>query len=188
MQPSDLQKSLIEEATFLRGKILTSYAQVEFLLADLSVKLDLKFPYRIQDRIKAAKRISERPGFETYKDELATVCDQLLEYDEIRNLMAHGFLMLTTDKKGNHKFDMRLYQREGVKASSIFLRSKPTLSGCAPGLTTLWNTSSVPWHCSAASIWNGSLRNRIDRLRRRLSSLWHLGQRSLPRHQAITNG
>lgn len=113
MQPSDLQKSLIEEATYLRGKILTSYAQVEFLLADLSVKLDLKFPYRIQDRIKAAKRISERLGFEAYKDELATVCDQLLEYDEIRNLMAHGFLMLTTDKKGNHKFDMRLYQREG---------------------------------------------------------------------------
>jgi len=112
--PNELQKSLIEEATYLRGKILTSYAQVEFLLADLSVKLDLKFPYRIQDRIKAAKRISERAGFEPYKDELATVCDQLLEYDEIRNLMAHGFLMLTTDKKGNHKFDMRLYQREGA--------------------------------------------------------------------------
>jgi hypothetical protein len=112
--PSELQKSLIEDATYLRGKILTSYAQVEFLLADLSVKLDLKFPYRIQDRIKAAKRISERPSFETYKDELAAVCDQLLEYDEIRNLMAHGFLMLTTDKKANHKFDMRLCQREMV--------------------------------------------------------------------------
>jgi len=111
-EPSELQKSLIEEATYLRGKILTSYAQVEFLLADLSVKLDLKFPYRIADRIKAAKRISERPGFETYKDELAIVCDQLLEYDEIRNLMAHGFLMLVTDKLGNHRFDMRLYRRE----------------------------------------------------------------------------
>jgi hypothetical protein len=45
MQPSDLQKSLIEEATYLRGKILTSYAQVLFLLADLSVKLDLRFWY-----------------------------------------------------------------------------------------------------------------------------------------------
>jgi hypothetical protein len=60
MAPTQLQKSLIEEATYLRGKILTSYAQVEFLLADLSVKLDLRFPYLIKDRIKAAKRISER--------------------------------------------------------------------------------------------------------------------------------
>lgn len=112
-QPSELQKSLIEEATYLRGKILTSYAQVEFLLADFSVKLDLKFPYRISDRIKAAKRICERPGYEGYKDELSQVCDDLLAYDEMRNLMAHGFLMLTTDKKGNHKFDFMLYQREG---------------------------------------------------------------------------
>lgn len=118
MEPSELQ-SLIEEATYLRGKILTSYAQVEFLLADLSVKLDLRFPYRIQNRIKAAKTISERPGFEDYKEELATVCDQLLEYDEIRNLMAHGFLMLTTDKKGNHKFDMRLYQRASKDAFNL---------------------------------------------------------------------
>jgi hypothetical protein len=111
-EPSELQKSLIEEATYLRGKILTSYAQVEFLLADLSVKLDLRFPYRIKDRIKAAKRICERRGFEQYKNELTIVCDQLLEYDEMRNLMAHGFLMLVTDKKGNHKFDMQLYRRE----------------------------------------------------------------------------
>jgi hypothetical protein len=118
-EPSELQKSLISEATYLRGKILTSYAQVEFLLADLSVKLDLKFPYLIKDRIKAAKRISERRGFEAYRDELAIVCDQLLEYDEIRNLMAHGFLMLTTDKKGGHKFDMRLYQREGEGAFNL---------------------------------------------------------------------
>jgi hypothetical protein len=113
LAPSELQKSLIEEATYLRGKILTSYAQVEFLLADLSVKLDLRFPYLIKDRIKAAKRISERPGYEVYKDELAVICDELLDYDEMRNLMTHGFLMLTTDKKGNHKFDMRIYQRAG---------------------------------------------------------------------------
>src|SRR4051794_17247854 len=62
-EPNELQKSLIEEATYLRGKILTSYAQVGFLLADFSVKLDLRFPYRISDRIRAAKRICERPAF-----------------------------------------------------------------------------------------------------------------------------
>jgi hypothetical protein len=59
-----LQRSLVEEATYLRGSILRSYSQVEFLLADISVKLDLKFPYQIKDRIKAVKRIAERPGYE----------------------------------------------------------------------------------------------------------------------------
>jgi ribosomal protein S2 len=47
-----------------------------------------------------------------YKDELAKVCDELLEYDDLRNLMAHGFMMLTTDRKDNHEFEFRLYQRE----------------------------------------------------------------------------
>jgi hypothetical protein len=57
-EPSNFQKSLIEEVTYLRGRIITAYAQVEFILADFSVKLDLKFPYRIRDRIKAAKAIA----------------------------------------------------------------------------------------------------------------------------------
>ena len=111
--PSDKQKALVKEATYLRGRIISAYAQVEFLLADISVKLDLRFPYLIKDRIKAAKRISERPGYESYREELNKVSDDLLQYDDIRNFMTHGFLMLTTDKKDNHVFSMRRYQREG---------------------------------------------------------------------------
>ncbi len=110
---TEFQKSLVEEATYLRGRILTSYSQVEFLLADISVKLDLKFPYLIKDRIKAVKRISDREGYEIYKDRLAKLCDDLLQYDELRNFMAHGFMMLTTDRRDNHQFEFRLYQREG---------------------------------------------------------------------------
>ena len=113
LQPSEFQKDLIEEASYLRGKILTGYAQVEFLLADISVRLDLKFPYRLKDRIRAAKRLHERAGFEKFKDELNALCDDLLHYEEARHFMAHGFLTLTTDKKDNHQFEMHLYQREG---------------------------------------------------------------------------
>jgi hypothetical protein len=112
-EPSALQKSLVDEALFLRGRIIASYSQVEFLLADISVKLDLRFPYRIKDRITAAKRIAERPGYEPYKDELSQVCDELLQYDEIRNFMAHGFLSLTTDSKENHQFEFLRYERDG---------------------------------------------------------------------------
>src|SRR6266849_6508701 len=111
-EPSQLQKSLVDEAIYLRGRIVGAYSQVEFLLADISVKLDLRFPYLIKDRIKAVKRIAERPEYECYKDELNQLCNELLEYDELRHFMSHGFLTLTTDKKGNHEFEFLRYQRE----------------------------------------------------------------------------
>jgi hypothetical protein len=54
-EPTDLQKSLVDEVLFLRGRIVASYSQIEFLLANISVKLDLRFPYLIKDRIKAVR-------------------------------------------------------------------------------------------------------------------------------------
>jgi hypothetical protein len=114
-EPSDLQKALVNEGTYLRGRILAAYAQMEFLLADLTVKLDLKFPYLVTKRIKTAKDIANRPGYEAYRDDLVKVCDDLLQYDEMRNIMAHGFMMLTVDKQGNHVFDMMMYRRSGDK-------------------------------------------------------------------------
>jgi hypothetical protein len=109
-EPSPLQKSLVEEVTYLRGRIITAYAQVEFMLADISVKLDLKFPFRIRERIKAAKQTGDREGYEVYKAELDRICDELLVYDEMRNVMAHGHLSLTTDKKNNHEYEFRMYR------------------------------------------------------------------------------
>ena len=136
-EPTALQKSLVEEATYLRGRIVTSYSQVEFLLADISVKLDLKFPYLIKDRIKAVKRIAERPGYEVYKDELAKVCGELLQYDDLRNFMAHGFMMLTTDRKDNHEFEFQLYQREDRdKFNLITIKTTvPRLRAAAENIT-----------------------------------------------------
>jgi hypothetical protein len=73
-EPTEQQKALIDEALYLRGRIVASYAQVEFLLADLVVKLDLLFPYLIEARIKAVKRIAEREGYQIYKTDLGRVC------------------------------------------------------------------------------------------------------------------
>ena len=111
MIPPDWQIALLDEATFLRGQILTSYAQAEFLLADLSVQFDLHFPYPMKERIKAAKKIADREGFGGYKDELLEACDKLLEFEELRHLMAHGFESMTTDPTAKHMFDFRLYVR-----------------------------------------------------------------------------
>ena len=110
-EPGEAQKAIIKDIAYWRGGILTAYSQVEFLLADISVKLDLRFASRIKDRIKAVERIAERPGFEAYKDELAKVCTELLEYDDIRTFMAHAYVMVLYDKRGNHSLEFRLYQR-----------------------------------------------------------------------------
>jgi hypothetical protein len=110
-EPTQQQKSLVDEALYLRGRIVAAYAQVEFLLADISVKLDLRFPYLVDARIKAVKRIAERDGYQVYKDELDRVCEKLLRYDEIRHFMTHGFLSLTVDRKSNHQFEFLRYQR-----------------------------------------------------------------------------
>ena len=127
-EPTDFQKGLVKEATYLRGRIITSYAQVEFLLADISVKLDLRVPYLIKDRIKAAKKIADREGYEVYREELNQACDELLEYDNMRHFMAHGFISLVTDKAGQHLLEFLRYQREGdgqfvlMKATSTVQR------------------------------------------------------------------
>jgi hypothetical protein len=112
-EPTDQQKALVDEALFLRGRIIASYAQVEFLLADLVVKLDLRFPYVIDARIKAVKKIAERPGYEVYKDDLDRACDAFDQFEELRHFMTHGFLSLTMDTKGNHQFEFLRYVREG---------------------------------------------------------------------------
>jgi hypothetical protein len=110
---SDENKKLIDDIVFLRGRVVTSYCQVEFLLADIAVKLELKFPYLISARLKAAKRIAERDGYEAYKQELEKVCDGLGKFDEVRRFMAHGWAVLEVDKAGNHRFELLMYERRG---------------------------------------------------------------------------
>ena len=115
MDAKEFQKALTKEAFYLRGLIITGYSLIEYILADISVRLDLKFPYRIKDRIKAAKKIVDRPDYEAYRHDFHRACDELLRYDEIRNFMAHGILFLTTiENQTSHKFTMRLYERCGA--------------------------------------------------------------------------
>src|ERR1700738_3852732 len=125
-EPTEKQKSLVDEALYLRGRIIASYAQVEFLLADISVKLDLRFPYLIDARIKAVKRIAEREGYDVYREELDSVCEELLLYDDIGHFMTHCFLSLTTDTKGNHQFEFLRYQRDG-EGKFTLLSAKTTI-------------------------------------------------------------
>ena len=63
---SDAEKKLLNKAAELRGSIITSFAQVEFTLADLAVKckqfseynvLVKKFPYKLEQRLKTVHKL-----------------------------------------------------------------------------------------------------------------------------------
>jgi hypothetical protein len=112
MEINEFQKRLTDEACLLRGKIITGYSLVEYVLADISVRLDLKFPYRIKDRIKVVKQIVDRPEYEAYRKDVHRVCDELLQYEDLRNSMAHGILTLeTTPDQTSHRFVLQKYER-----------------------------------------------------------------------------
>lgn len=107
-EPNDLQKALVDEALYLRGRIVASYAQVEFLLADLVVKLDLRFRYRIDDRIKAVKHIADRYGYEPYREE------HLRSTTAIRRATSfHGARFPKPDDGSEWRPSILRYQREG---------------------------------------------------------------------------
>jgi hypothetical protein len=114
MELNEFQKALVDEALCLRGKIINAYSAVEYLLADVAVRLDLKFPYRIKNRIKAAKEIADRQEYEPYRHDIHRVCDELLRYDDLRNFMAHGILSLLIDRnQTSYKVELRRFEREG---------------------------------------------------------------------------
>jgi hypothetical protein len=98
-------QALIDEANCLRGKIIAGYSFVEFVLADISVLLDLHFPYPIEARIKAAKKIVDRPEYEAYRNDFHRVCNEFPRYEELRHFIAHGAMILGTDSK----FELHLY-------------------------------------------------------------------------------
>jgi hypothetical protein len=106
-------RDLVDEAIYLRGRILSSYAQVEFLLADFVAKLEDRFAYLIDARIKSVKKIAEMPGYEVYKDDLTGACDELLIYDDLRHFMTHGFMRMDVGKDGAQRFEFLRYVREG---------------------------------------------------------------------------
>jgi hypothetical protein len=107
MEISEFQKRLTDEANCLRGKIIAGYSLVEYVLADISVLLDLHFPYSLEDRIKAVKKIVDRPEYEAYRTDFHRVCDEFPRYEELRHFIAHGAMVLRADSK----FELQLYKR-----------------------------------------------------------------------------
>jgi len=71
MEMPDEQKRMIDRAMFLRGRMITHFATCEYLLADISVRVDRRFVHLLKKRVKAVKKITaENARYSRYPTEL----------------------------------------------------------------------------------------------------------------------
>jgi hypothetical protein len=107
---------LLDRAAYLRGRYLTSYAQCEFLLADISVKVDDRFRYTLDKRTNAAKAMAESNGaLNRYADEFIPLIEGIVAWSDRRHWFAHGFLIFTQGQNRSHEFEFRRYEQQGEK-------------------------------------------------------------------------
>ncbi|QOG17541.1 hypothetical protein [Bradyrhizobium sp. SEMIA] len=113
-QPEGWVIEHVDRAAYLRGRYLTSYAQCEFLLADLSVKFDSRFRYPLDKRVNAAKIMAESNGpLNAYSSEIVPLIEGIYAWTERRHWFAHGFLIFTKDAQNRHLFEFRRYEQRG---------------------------------------------------------------------------
>jgi hypothetical protein len=117
---SDSTKAIVNHAVYLRGNIITSYAHIEFLLADICVKawqleqykhLAGKFPYSVDSRIKAVRILFDSNGpLNPYREGVQPALAKLLDFEKRRHFIAHGLLIVTPVPSNDAMLQYRLYR------------------------------------------------------------------------------
>jgi hypothetical protein len=103
---------LMDRAAYLRGRYMTSYAQCEFLLADIGVRVSNRFRYPLPKRVNAAKAMAEGGGpLSPYADELLPMIENITTWTDRRHMLAHAFMTMFTDPSGKHAFEFRYYEQ-----------------------------------------------------------------------------
>jgi hypothetical protein len=112
------KKRFIDRANRLRGVLVGSYSQVEFLLGHLWVSMEPfdiqrgNFPYRAETRLKEARRMFEIAGSPLfpYRDRALGILSELELHERNRHFMAHGYMDLKETKTGDPDVHVRCYR------------------------------------------------------------------------------
>jgi hypothetical protein len=130
---TDADRSIVTDAIFSRGSIITSYAHIEHLLADICLQswktseyahLAGLFPYKTESRIKAVRSLLETAGpLKSYHGELEPVLDDLLTFEELRHFVAHGVMIVTATTPPGAQIEYRLFRttKKGVQVGTIIM-------------------------------------------------------------------
>ena len=127
-QPKPEVIELYDRATYFRGRYISGYAQCEYLLADLSLRVDNRFRYALDKRVKAANLMAEQKGrLNAYADDFVPLISHIHTYSDRRHWLVHGFMTVITDPKGMNLIELRRYELEAGEAKPSDLRWIVTL-------------------------------------------------------------
>jgi uncharacterized membrane protein (UPF0182 family) len=89
-EATDLQKAIIDEDFFLRGRIISHYSHAGFLLGDFSVKChtlglyqvdDFRFPYRLESKLAVVREISRSVvAIQKYESRINGLIDEIFAF------------------------------------------------------------------------------------------------------------
>lgn len=131
----DEHKQAIIEMQAHRGWIVNSFAQVEFMMADMVVRcrafpeyaeLSETLPYRLDTRVQRFEEIVEAPGpLEEYREELRKIVADFRESEPRRQFLVHGFASFNHTPHGDMamRFDRYMPSRdEPERVQSMWFR------------------------------------------------------------------
>jgi hypothetical protein len=152
--PSNAHKKAINECFCCRGMLISSYAHVDFLLADLCLKswrlaqyrsLASRFPYKSATRERAVSAILlvKNGPLSEFREPAEPLLQRWRESERERNMMAHGWMTIEWMQNGdmfvrgtllkagsNEKVDV-----ERIRWSLVTLQSKASQ---ASSLSQAW--------------------------------------------------
>jgi hypothetical protein len=115
-EPPQHAKDFVRHATWLRGVIVSSYAHVEYLLADILISCNhmqeyndpaFRYPYSFDSRMKKVGEFFDKPGpLQKYRDEVLKAIAEFDRFSDMRHFMAHGIMIV----KGA-EIEFRMYRK-----------------------------------------------------------------------------
>ena len=130
--PSDWQQR-IDDGQRLRGWLVNSFAQVEYLLGDLILRCRAfpeyeehtrTLPHGAADRIAKIRAIVAHPGpLDLDADAVRAVIEHLAARQDIRNLLVHGFCTVLYTPKGEMGFHFQKFHRQPDRHDARLIRT-----------------------------------------------------------------
>lgn len=130
--PHDWQAQ-IDEGQRLRGWVVNSFAQVEYLIGDLILRCcafteyeehTRTLPHGAADRIRKTTAMLTSPGpLDPDADDIRAVLEQLAARQDIRNLLVHGFCTIVHTPAGELGFHFQKFHRHPDRQDARLIRT-----------------------------------------------------------------
>jgi hypothetical protein len=128
----DSIKADIEEGQRLRGWITNAYAQIEFLLGDLTLRCrafpdyvaeTATFTHSARGRIEKVRRMLRKPGpLSPYAANLTSIIERFEQGHGTRNLLAHGYCEYLYTPAGDVGLRFQKWHRQKGLPDTLLIR------------------------------------------------------------------